>query len=293
MDIQKINFNAIRNIMKRTGTVILAELQTPVSINIKGDDSPVTHADKLAHSMMCEALEILTPYIPILSEEGNAHDQHSALNSRLKWVIDPIDGTNTAIRYASGARQNDQFGIHLALVKDGQPIWGAAHFPAMNDKGTIYYTNDLGTESFKQMGDSSPQKLQASRLPLNAKTGLRAAVHFKADRRPDTLANRDYKAVSGVGGFRLCQVAENAADIADFTDIPLELRHSRGYKQWDLAAGHAILRAAGGELVGEESKLPLTYGNETTFMPSALAGSNDVLKLLDLNRAPQKGRVIE
>lgn len=200
-------------------------------------------------------------------------------------MIDPLDGTKTAIDYANGHKDYDQFGVHIALVQNDTPVLGVAFFPAMADgKGVAYFTGDDG-KAYKQTGDAPPKAIQASKPPFKSE-GLRAAVHFHENRRPDQIAGRDYIHVPGVGGQRLCLVAEGSADVADMNDIPLSHRGEYAYKQWDLAASHAVLKAAGGELVNAETQQPVTYDDPDFKMPGAVAGGRETLNLLQLANLP-------
>jgi 3'(2'), 5'-bisphosphate nucleotidase len=112
------------------------------------------------------------------------------------------------------------------------------------------------------------------------------AVHARAERRPHQIADRAYTPVAGVGGQRLCLVAEGAADVADMNDISSTLSDSHAYKQWDLAASHAIVRAAGGELVAMGDGQPVQYQDPEFKMPGAIAGGREMLHLLQLAKLP-------
>lgn len=269
------------SIAKDAGAAILQQLRSGIAVDRKRDDSPVTAADTDSNTIIKEGLRRLTPHIPIVSEEDAQEQRAAAATSALHWVIDPLDGTKTAIKYADGHHDHDQFGVHIGLVKGNTPIAGVAFFPAMEKgKSVVYFTDDDG-RAYKQTGTDTPRQIQVSKPPLR-EGKLRAAVHAKEDRRPETLAGRSYIPVPGVGGQRVCLVAEGAADLGDMNDIPEGLRGRYAYKHWDLAASHAILRAAGGELVHAETKKPVTYDDPEQKLPGALAGGKETLKLLGL-----------
>lgn len=278
---------------KEAGAAILRNLPNDLKSNKKNDGSPVTTADKAADAIIKKRLRQFTPDIPIISEEDTPAERAAAIamGGDLKWVVDPLDGTNTAIGYAKGNKNYDGFGVHIALVKNGIPMKGVAFFPSMEDgRGVVYYTGDNGN-AYKQVGNDTPQIIRTSKPPLKAE-GLRATVHFHEKRRPKDIAGRNYVPITGVGGQRLCLVAEGAADVADMNDIPLTHRGEYAYKQWDLAAAHAILKAAGGELVDAETKQPVTYHSSDFKMPGSFAGACETLKLLGLASFPALGRSI-
>jgi 3'(2'), 5'-bisphosphate nucleotidase len=276
---------------KEAGAAILQHLTSNLVVDSKHDASPVTAADKDADAIIKRHLRAIAPSIPILSEEDTPEERASVEASDVKWVIDPLDGTKTAIDYANGHKDYDQFGVHIALVQNDTPVMGVAFFPAMaGGKGVAYFTGDDG-KAYRQIGDAAPKAIQVSKPPFKAE-GLRAAVHFHEVRRPHNIAGRDYAHVPGVGGQRLCLVADGAADVADMNDIPLFHRGKYAYKQWDLAASHAVLKAAGGELVDTETKQPVTYNSPDFEMPGAVAGGRETLNLLQLaNLSQHAGRM--
>ena len=285
---QEIKIEPVITIARQAGRIILQELTSDIQVTSKGDKSPVTHADKMADAFIKAELHKLTPSIPILSEEDTPEERTAPKTSPFKWVVDPLDGTRTAIQYAQGKKDYNQFGVHIALLHNGLPIAGVAYFPAMEEgKGVCYFTGDNGN-AYKQTGDAAPKTIHVAKPPFRSE-GMRAAVHVKPERRQNTLANRSYVPVPGIGGQRICLVAEGVADIADMNDIPSEHQENYAYKQWDLAASHAILRAAGGELVAADSKLPLRYLSENLNMPGSFAAGRDTLKFLELADLPPAG----
>lgn len=287
-EMQEIKIDSVISVAKQAGSIIMQELTTAIHVTEKTDESPVTQADKKADASIKQALRKITPDIPILSEEDTPEERAAAISSPFKWVVDPLDGTRTAIQYANGKQDHNQFGVHIALLHNGSPIAGVAYFPAMADgKGICYFTGDNG-KAYKQTGDSAPKEIHVAKPPFKPE-GMRAAVHVKPERRAATIANRAYVAVPGIGGQRICLVAEGAADIADMNDIPASHQDSHAYKQWDLAASHAILRAAGGDMVAADSKKPLNYANDVLNMPGAFAGGRETLKFLNFADLPPAG----
>ncbi len=106
---------------QETARVILPYFEDPqLEILSKSDDTPVTAADRLAETMIREAIETLYPQHGILGEE---HGQKESA-SPYQWVVDPIDGTKT---FAAGC---PLFGTMIALLKDGQPLFGCINYPA-------------------------------------------------------------------------------------------------------------------------------------------------------------------
>jgi 3'(2'), 5'-bisphosphate nucleotidase len=153
-------------IAKEAGAAILRELALDVTVDSKGDGSPVTNADKAADAVIRRGLKQLTPDIPVISEEDTPQERAAANASALRWIVDPLDGTRTALRYAAGRKDYNQFGVHIGLVRGNVPIAGVAYFPAMTDgRGTVYFTGDDG-KAYKQVGDDAAKCIQVSRPPL-------------------------------------------------------------------------------------------------------------------------------
>ena len=268
---------------KEAGAAIMQHLTVALEEEFKkdaqGSVSRVTKADRAANEIIKLRLQEIAPGIPILSEEDTLEQREKANASPLKWVVDPLDGTNTAWRYAQGDHQCNQFGVHIALVENGVPVLGVVFCPAMeNGKGVAYFTGHGGGKAYKQIGDEMPRAIHVSKPPL--RRDLRAAVHAKPERRPEKMAGNTYVPVPGVGGQRLCLVAEGAADLVDMDDIPLEKRDTHAYKQWDLAAANAILNAAGGALIDAQTKLPVMYNSADFTMPGTIGGGRGILAAL-------------
>lgn len=294
MDTPNIPFDKVIEAIQKAGAGILTDLNAEtLAIETKADESSVTDADKNAHRSIVASLAELTPDIPVLSEEGTDEEQARALASPIRWITDPLDGTRTAIGYAEGKKNHDEFGVHLALVVGDAPIFGVAHFPAMqNGEGVTYYSSPDGKAAYKQTGNQPPKPIHVSRPPIKQEAGLRAAVHHVEGRRPTEIAGRPYTPIPGVGGQRLCLVAEGSADIADMNDISIDAQTTHAYKQWDVAAAHAILKAAGGELVAVANKKPVTYATDDMKVPPCYGGGVEMLKLLEIGDLPPKGREI-
>ncbi len=286
------------NTAKKAGTIIMQELANAGTLGIQGksDDSPVTQADLRANACVVEALSKMTPGVAILSEEMKPEEQAEIMKKDMYWCVDPLDGTKTAIKYSEGQHEQTGFGVLIALVKNGVPVFGVAHYPA--EKKT-YYTSANGQVAYRQEGDSQPERLRANRTvrdTLTVAAGYRGAA-------PDRLSDKPVENHASVGGSRIIRAAEGAVDIGYMgNDGPI----SFGF--WDLAAPHAILKAAGGELVtipGDfaqhqqpgalRNSLPLRYDGsmfiegkkDQPYLPACVAAHRDTLQALG---APDTGR---
>ena len=237
---------------------LLMDMRDKVQADVKGDGTPVTEADRQSSKIVIDGFAALTPDIPVISEENKRKDNLAIQEAHdTYWIVDPLDGTRS---YLHG---HDGFGVHIALIKDGEPVIGVCHFPA---DGVTYFADENG--SFCQHTNQAPQKMT---VPDGVSAAPRLAVSWVEKYRP--VANKDlpYEAVLAVGGARLCCVAAGEADLA-VTE--------RMFSYWDVAAAHAVLRAAGGELVELHTGERIFYEKGRLEIPQAIAGHEHVIKEL-------------
>ena len=119
----------IDNIARNAGNEILKIYKTDFSVTNKEDNSPLTVADTAAHEVICKNLSLLTPEIPILSEESSHIDFSERKKWRQYWLVDPLDGTREFIK------KNDEFTVNIALIDGHQAVLGIVHIPVI---GTSY-----------------------------------------------------------------------------------------------------------------------------------------------------------
>lgn len=230
-------------------------------IERKADNSPLTIADRRANDTICRVLR-QTPY-PILSEEGKQlpYVERAAWNEL--WVVDPLDGTKEFIK------RNGEFTVNIAWVRKGVPVAGVIYVPV---KRELYFAAE-GLGAFKlsdigQVGSSSLDELmrQAVRLPLAETHEAFVVVASRSHLTPETEAYIDslrrtharVELCSSGSSLKICLVAEGKADVYPRFAPTME---------WDTAAGHAIVRAAGGEIWQAESREPLHYNKENLLNP--------------------------
>lgn len=220
---------------------------TTQQVTAKADGSPLTIADRRSHESIVAALSTLTPRIPVISEEG----EHSASESPgLCWVVDPLDGTKEFIK------RTDEFTVNIALVQDGVPILGVVHAPALR----ITWTGGAGGARRHERGEGREIRVQTS--PDLATLRIVASKDH-AGPQVNALFRRlpGAQAVSMGSSLKFCLLAEGNADLY-FRDGPT--------MEWDTAAAHAVLRAAGGEVYTLDGA-PLGYGKPDLRNPHFVA----------------------
>ena len=229
-------------------------LQGQGGVTIKADGSPVTAADEAAEAVIRDGLAHLSPVLPIISEE-EAERERPNITGGNYFLVDPLDGTK---EFISG---RDEYTINIALMADGAPILGviAAPAQALIWRGIV----GRGAERLKFSGQQAetPRAIKTRPQPegelvvMVSRSHLEARTQAYLDRFPRT------RRVGCGSSVKFCRLAEGAADLYP----QLAPTHD-----WDIAAGHAILVAAGGSVVDPDGGA-LRYGSPTLTIPAFLA----------------------
>lgn len=203
----------------------------------KEDGSPVTKADTISHDLLKSELERLTPDIPVISEEDEAS---WTVKSPYYWLVDPLDGTKGFI-YKTG-----DFCINIALMRDDKPIFGLIHIPLTKE---TYYGYD-GKAFLSLKGKVS--LIHTRQFPQEGLTLLLGGYGKKFKEQEDfflkTFPIIQIKRLRSA--IKFCLIASGQADIY--------MRFEPCY-EWDTAAGHALVEAAGGILT-QVNGSPFLYG---------------------------------
>ncbi len=205
----------------------------------KHDASPVTEADLAANRYIVARLAELTPDIPIVSEEGAQKESHR--KAVRFWLVDPLDGTKSFIR------KTGQFTVNIGLIENGTPVLGVVSMPVRDE---LYYTGADG-RAYCSVGKENPRPVRCRPMPAK---GVRV-VASHSHRTPETDAfiatlPGVEKLVAAASSLKFCLLAAGEADIYPRFGPTME---------WDTAAGHAILLAAGGHMETPEGQ-PFRYG---------------------------------
>jgi 3'(2'), 5'-bisphosphate nucleotidase len=248
----------VGQIAKRAGAEILKVYQTDFKVDQKADRSPVTEADRAAEALILHAIrEGITDKLPIVGEEAVAAGKAPVIKDSAFWLVDPLDGTKEFIS------KNGEFTVNIAIVENGRPVLGVVHAPVTRK---TYWGAAVG--SFAQDGDGPERMIKCRTAPAH---GLVAMVS-RSHRGPDVDAYlARYKIAneaSAGSALKFCVVAEGKADIYPRLGRTME---------WDTAAGHAILRFAGGTVEDLEGKV-LTYGKPEFENPHFVAKGPGVSK---------------
>jgi len=215
-------------------------------VEIKGDDSPLTKADKASHNTIVAALAELTPDIPILSEEASDISWEERSQWPVYWLIDPLDGTKEFIK------RNGEFTVNIALISGHQAILGVVHVPVQ--QRCFYGHQDGG--AFEKQADGSVRAISpAATVGSTVRVvGSRSHRGELVDAYLEKLG--DFEMVPMGSSLKLCLVALGEADVYPRLGPTSE---------WDTAAAQAVVEAAGGKVIQTDGS-PLLYNAKADIL---------------------------
>lgn len=242
---------AVKNLAVDAGRAVMEIYGKDFAVYEKADSSPVTDADLMSERLIFDGLKRLTPDIPLVGEEHTAAGEFADLSQELFWLVDPLDGT------ADFVKRNGEFSVNIALICGDAPVFGAVYAPV---SATAYWT-ESPTRAFVER-DGERQELKTRDVPADGFTVLVSRSHRDDSVVEKLLAGRTVKAMIPCGSsIKFCRIAEGAADA-----YPCSHRTH----EWDTAAAHAVLRAAGGDVLDDEGN-PLTYRKKDLLNPCLLS----------------------
>ncbi len=237
---------------KEAGIMIMRHYQTRLAVGVKDDKSPVTSADIEANTFIVEGLKRHFPDIEVVAEESYVHEGMYAekVKKDLFFLVDPLDGTKSFIRGTG------EFTVNIGLVDKTNAKLGVIYVPA---REMLYYTGGDGKAYVEIEG-----KVQEIKVKTPSPEGLDVVESHshKDPRTDDFLKSFKIKSrLSGSSSVKLCIVAAGGADVYPRFGRTME---------WDTAAGHAILKAAGGNVFTVDGK-ELSYGKTGFENPDFVA----------------------
>jgi 3'(2'), 5'-bisphosphate nucleotidase len=255
---------ATRSLALEAGAAIMeVHGDAELTVRSKADTSPVTEADERADALIREGLARAFPAIPVVTEEDAAsHD----VQAEAFFLVDPLDGTREFIGRAG------DFTVNIALVVSGIPVCGVVFAPA---RGRLFYTDGAGG-AVEEVPPGSPEstgELRRLRVADPDPEGV-VVVASKSHRTATTddyIARYRVKSFAPAGSsLKFCLVAAGEADLYPRLGPTME---------WDTAAGHAIVAAAGGAVVRADDLAPLRYGKPGWRNPAFIAHAPGVALL--------------
>jgi len=228
-------------------------------IKLKSDDSPLTIADQNAHDIIVDILSKTN--FPILSEEGKDIPYDERQKWDCYWLVDPLDGTKEFIK------QNGEFTVNIALIKENTPVLGVIYVPVTKD----LYFSDEGIGAFKAINVDSETDLNnliqfSFKLPFFTETEKYTVVGSRSHMNKETeefiddlkIQHGELEFISKGSSLKICMVAEGIANIYPRFALTME---------WDTAAGHAIAIGAGCSVTLVDENTPVVYNKEDLLNP--------------------------
>ena len=246
----------VGRIAKRAGKEILKIYQTDFKVDAKADKSPVTEADRVAEALIIRSIrEGITDKLPIVGEESVAAGNVPAVADTAFWLVDPLDGTKEFVS------KNGEFTVNIAIVENGRPVLGVVHSPVTQQ---TYWGAAVG--SFAQMGDAAERVIKCRKPPAAGLVAMVSRSHNTPEVDAYLKKFKIARQQSAGSALKFCLVAEGVADIYPRFGRTME---------WDTAAGHAVLRFAGGQVEDLDGN-ELAYGKPGFENPHFVAKGPDI-----------------
>jgi 3'(2'), 5'-bisphosphate nucleotidase len=245
--------DAVIEISRRAGREILDVYGSDFETRAKADNSPLTEADLRAHRLITAQLAGLSPSLPVLSEEAAdiPFTERRAWNRY--WLVDPLDGTKEFVS------RNGEFTVNIALIDGHRPVLGVVHIPVTDTT----YSGIPGVGAWRGSNDRPRAPIEVRRVVRPPLRVLGSRSHGGAALE-STLASLGPCELKPAGSsIKLCLVADGSADLYPRLGPTSE---------WDIAAGQAVLEAAGGQVVRIADGQALQYNTRPELLnPDFLA----------------------
>jgi len=232
--------------------VIMGHYENDVEIMRKGDKSPVTIADHEAEEILLRHLQRLAPEVPVVAEEEVAAGRIPPNLGARFFLVDPLDGTKEFLK------QNGQFTVNIGLIEDGVPTMGVVYAPAM---GRMFYAVGPG-KAFAQeidphkgvagIAETEPEQISVRAPPADGVIAISSGSHKHEAVEEYLSAFKVIERKEMGSSLKFCLIATGEADLYP--------RQPQSSCEWDVAAAHAVLRAAGGNVTCLDGTL-FDYGH--------------------------------
>ncbi len=227
------------------GAAIMRVFETNPQIRLKSDSSPVCDADLFAEEIILSGLARYAPF-PVVAEELCAGGKIPALDGGDFILVDALDGTKEFL-----ARQQS-FTVNIALIRSGVPVAGVVYAPVSRQ---LYLAGAQARQCSAAPGEKPPaaeqwRVLRTRPMPRDNATAVISRQHHDAESAAFLAGLQVNHVVSTASSLKFCLIAAAEADVYPRFGRTME---------WDIAAGDAVLRRAGG-VVADVSGAPMTYG---------------------------------
>lgn len=241
----------LRALARWAGAAILEVYNSEFTVEVKDDSSPVTEADTRAEAIILDGLSRLSPDVPVVSEEAAAAGKTVDISGGVFWLVDPLDGTKEFIK------RNGEFTVNIALVVNGVATVGVLFAPVLDRLFSA-----IPGQAFLEEQGQPPKPIRCRAIPSKGMTVLSSRSHRDPDAFENFIGRFEVADILFTGSsLKLAQIAAGEADLYPRLGRTME---------WDIAAGHAILSAAGG-CISQLDGAPQVYGKPGFENPSLVA----------------------
>jgi 3'(2'), 5'-bisphosphate nucleotidase len=251
MNLQPALLEDLGRLAVEAGGAILEIYHTDFSVDIKADKSPLTLADTRSHRIIADGLRAAYPDIPVLSEEGKSIPYRERKDWNRFWLVDPLDGTKEFIK------RNNDFTVNIALICDHMPIMGVVYVPALND----LYLADVKKGCYRIFRGCKTRLKIPAKMPVLPLRIVQSRSHPSAELEAFLQRFPATEDIRRGSSLKFCTVASGEVDLYPRLGPTWE---------WDTAAGHAVVLAAGGVVVDLEGN-PVRYNKKTLLNGPFLA----------------------
>ncbi|MBI3367880.1 MAG: 3'(2'),5'-bisphosphate nucleotidase CysQ [Burkholderiales bacterium] len=228
------------DLARAAGVAIMQVYATDFDVAAKADASPVTAADEAAERIILAGLARLDPATPVVAEEEVAAGRVPVVAERF-WLVDPLDGTREFVG------RNGEFTVNIALIERGAPLLGVVFVPERER----LFAGVVGIGAF-EIAAAGRRAIQCRAVPAAGLSVLASRSHGDGPALDRWLQDKRVAEVRSAGSsMKLCLIAAGEADAYPRLGRTME---------WDIAAGHAVLAAAGGSVRRLDDGAALRYG---------------------------------
>lgn len=253
MKLENVQLEKLETIARNAGSGILSVYDSDdFDVESKGDGSPLTRADRLAHEIIVEGLTELTPDIPVVSEESGKEEMDQRLSWDLFWLVDPLDGTKEFIK------RNGEFTVNIALIHQGRPLYGVVYAPVLNScfcGGPDYGAWRVDGDERRRESIVVSPKNDGVMTVVASRSHRGEAVEAFIAKVTESFGEPEVRSMGS--SLKICLVATGEADIYPRLGPTCE---------WDTGAAHAVVLGAGGKITNVCGE-PLLYNKKDILNP--------------------------
>jgi len=250
--------DALIGIVERASAAILEVYEGEIEVTDKDDASPLTQADLAAHEIIVAGLRQATPEIPVVSEESRLPAYAERQNWSQFWLVDPLDGTKEFVN------RNGEFTVNIALIEQQQAVWGIVAVPVQQR----IFIGDVRRQQAWLRKDGALQPIHGRGMTDGQQELVVVASRSHGGERLEGYLEQLAQVFPQLrrqpvgSSLKLCALACGGADCYPRLGPTSE---------WDIAAAHAVLRAAGGEVYTFEGEALAYNSKESMLNPEFVA----------------------